>query len=178
MTESQIYTFDNLGPEERDHYKGKRIFERFELISYPFVRHVDGMASDGKVIYNDRKPVVWIHDFNNYEHGEGSGHYGHPDNGECVACDFRWKGISLYEGLMLAFKWQFAGIFIYPFARTPFIHTDWKTWNRPEGIVTFGYRDKDGGMVTCNTNFPAVLQVFDLMPEMMNGNGDPQNGAD
>ena len=27
MTESQIYTFDNLGADERDHYKGKRIFE-------------------------------------------------------------------------------------------------------------------------------------------------------
>jgi len=178
MTESQTHTFDNLGPEEWDHYKGKRIFERYELISYPFVQHVDGMASDGKKQYADQHPFILIHDFNNYGHGKGSAHYGDPDGGECVAVDFRWRGLSLYEGLMLAFKYRFNGIFVYPFARMPFIHVDQKTWNRPEGVTTFGYRDQKGDMVTCNNNFDEVIRLFAMLPELMNDVGNPLNGAD
>lgn len=180
MTESQTHTFDNLGPDERDHYKGRLIFERHELISYPFAQHVDGMASDGKKQYADRRPVVWIHDFNNYGHGKGSAHYGDPEleDPECVGVDYRFIRLSLYEGFMLAVKWRFNGIFVYPFnkkgevSKYPFIHADWKIWNRPEGITTFGYRDQKRNMVTCNNNFNEVVQLLAMLPELM------ENGAD
>lgn len=180
MTEAQTYTFDNLGPDERDHYKGKRIFERHELISYPFVQHVDGMASDGKKQYADRRPVVWIHDFNNYGHCKGSAHDGDPslEDPECVGADYRWRGLSLYESVMLAFKHRFNGIFVYPFFKTPIVHVDWKTWRRPEGQTMFGYCDEKGNMVTVTDSFDEVIQVIAMLPEMMNGNGDPFNGAD
>jgi len=179
MTEQQIYTFANLGADEFDHYKGTAIFAKREIIDYDFVQHVDGMASDGKKQYANRHPAILIHDFNNYEHGEGSAHYGNPyNNGKCVAVDFRWKGISLYEGLMLAFKWRFNGIFVYPFARTPFIHVDWKTWDRPTKTSTFGYRNQAGEIITCNGDFDEVVRVIAMLPELMNNNGDPYNGAD
>lgn len=180
MTEAQIYTFDTLGAEELDHYKGKRIFERHELISYPFVRHFDGMASDGKKQYADRNPVVWIHDFNNYGHGDKSAHYGDPslEDPECVGADYRWVRLSLYESLMLAFKHRFNGIFVYPFFKTPIVHVDWKTWGRTEGQTMFGYCDEKGNMVTVTDNFDEVVQLLAMLPEMMNGNGELFNGAD
>jgi hypothetical protein len=62
------------------------------------------MISDGKKQYATRYPVLWTYDFNNYVHYKGSAHYGNPyTDGPCVAVDYRWRGISLYEGLMLAF---------------------------------------------------------------------------
>lgn len=179
MTEAQTHKFDNLGFDELDKYKGKPIFRKHELIDYDFVKHFDEHMSDGKKQYANRHPIVWIHDFNNYEHGDNSAHYGNPyNNGKCVAVDFRWRGLSLYEGFMLAMKWRFDGIFVYPFARTPFIHVDWKTWDRPTRTITFGYRNQAGQMITCNGNFDEVIQVIAMLPELMNNNNNPYNGAD
>ncbi|MBN2323799.1 MAG: hypothetical protein JXQ30_08690 [Spirochaetes bacterium] len=185
MTEAQTHTFDNLGVHEHDHYKGKPIFARRELISYQFTKHFDEHVTDGKKQYADRSPVVWIHDFNNYTHGEGSGHNGNPyNNGECVAVDYEFKRLSLFEAFMLAIKWRFNGIFVYPFDRkgnlstAPFIHADWKDWDRPTKTTTFGYRDRKGNMVTCNGNFDEVVQLLSMLPEMMVPNGDPLNGVD
>ena len=177
MTEAQTHKFANLGADECDHYKGKHIFAKHVLIDYDFVRHFDSMASDGKKQYTDRRPAILIHDFNNYEHGDGSGHYGNPyNNGKCVAVDYRWRGLSLYEGLMLDFKWRFDGIFVYPFnkkgdlSKVPFIHDDWKTWDRHYRTINFGFRNLEGKMISCNGNFDVVLQLIAMLPVVLNNN--------
>lgn len=160
----QAKSFRNIGFKERDCYKGKVALERYEQINYEFVKHWDNMVSDGKKIFGG---YVLIHDFNQYIHSNLSGHYGNPDGGQCVAVDYHWVGISIYKQLMLALKWRFNGIFVYPFAKTPFIHVDWKDWDRPEGVITFGYCDKEGYIITSNNDFVKVIDMINYLCELI-----------
>ena len=182
MTEQQTYTFDNIGPEEKEAYKGRyRVFDQYEAIDYPFAKQCDEMFSEGKRISQADRCYVLIHDFNLYSHGDRSAHYGNPDlpkeKRRCVGLDYRWVGLSVYEGFMLAMRYRFKGIFVYPFdpkgnlSKTPFFHVDWKDWDRPEGQTMFGYRDQNGTMVTITKNFDEVIRLIAMLPELMNSNG-------
>lgn len=167
MTEQEAKSFNNIGFEEKDCYKAEIALEKYEEISYSFVNHFDNMISEGKRYFAKNKPYVLIHDFNQYSHSKRSGHYGNPDYfgtaKKCVASDLHWVGLNPYEQVMLAFKWNFRGIFWYPYGKVFFIHLDWKFWDRLPRQIVFGYRTGDGKMVTCNSDFQAVINNLNLL---------------
>lgn len=165
MTRHQAKSFINLGFIEKDCYKGKVALEKYALIDYGFVKHWDNMVSDAKKIW--KGCFVLVHDFNQYTHGGDSAHYGDPKlEGNCVAVDYHFTQVPIYNQLMLAFKWNFDGIFFYPHSKVPFMHVDWKDWNRPLGIITFGYRDREGNMITSNNDFDKVIDMINFLCEL------------
>lgn len=169
MTRLQAQSFRNVGFREKDCYKGKTALQRYRRIDYGFVNHWDNMVSDGKRIFGG---YVLIHDFNQYGHSERSGHYGAPDDGQCMAVDYHWVGIPIYSQLMLALKWRFNGVFVYPFVKVPFIHVDWKDWDRPEGIITFGYQSREGNIITSNRDFNKVIDAINLLCKLVDSGGE------
>jgi len=165
VTKFQAKSFKNLGFTEKDCYKGKIALAKYESIDYNFVSHWDEMISDGKTIWEDS--FVLVHDFNQYGHGKLSGHKGNPSGGECVAVDYHWVGVSIYDQFMLAMKWNFDGIFVYPHSKPNFMHVDRKDWSRPSGIITFGYRDAERNMITSNNDFIKTAQMINFLCELM-----------
>lgn len=165
MTRGQAKSFKNIGFTEKDCYKGKIALEKYRYIDYNFVKHWDDMISDAKKIW--KGCLVLVHDFNQYQHGENSGHNGDPAGGECVAVDYHLPKMPIYNQLMLALKWNFNGIFVYPHSKPPFVHVDWKDWNRPSGLITFGYRDRERNMITSNGDFIKTIEMINFLCELV-----------
>lgn len=166
MTKRQAKSFINLGFTEKDCYKGKIALAKYERINYGFTKHWDNMISDAKKIW--KGCFVLVHDFNQYGHSKDSAHSGDPSlDGECVAVDYHLVKVPIYDQLMLAFKWNFDGVFIYPHSKPPFMHVDWKDWNRPSGIITFGYQDRESNMITSNSDFIKVTEMTNFLCELM-----------
>jgi hypothetical protein len=143
---------------ERDVYKGERIFKKYTEIDKEYMFLQDRFVTRGKQIWGAKG--FYVHDINNYGHSKTSAHYGYEDIKGACAMDGRFPGVSLHAQVQLALLFPFTGIFFYPYADTPFLHTDTKTWDRPLGVLTLGYRDADGKFITTNNDFENVQNVL------------------
>ena len=157
MKHEQIYHIKNIGIHERDILHGREVFENCEKIQYLFLKYWDGMISDIKREYTEKRQYVLIHDINLYKHGKDSAH---PDGD---AIDYSWINFRPYLAIMFALKWKFSGIFFYPYRKRLFFHNDWKIRNRPHGITTLGFEDKKGEIITTNRDIKKVMEELERL---------------
>jgi len=155
LTAEDVDAFVNFSWNEKDVLRGRRIFERFSEIRRDFMFTVDSYVTMAKKI---GAKAFLVHDINLYQHSPDSAHKdGNAIDGEA-------DGLSLKRQVQLALLFPFTGIFFYPFKKTPFLHLDQKTRNRPEGIVTLGFLNSKGKMVTTNHDFELVFWMLNAMP--------------
>lgn len=170
MTDIQARSFRNITFDEKDYYKGERILLNFEQVNYQFALLVDSMATYAKYISAEKVQFL-VHDFNNYVHSSKSAHYGDPEieerMRECVACDYRLKGVNPIDQVRIALLYPFRGIFFYPYSKTFFIHVDIKWWDRPQDTrTTLGFKDKDGQFITTTNYYIKVMQMIETLEDM------------
>lgn len=152
LSKEDIKLLKNFKWSECDVYKGKKIFANYKKVRKHFMFDVDRYVSYGKSLGG---MSFLVHDINNYEHSPDSAHII-----DGCAIDGHWRRLCPYEAIFLALHHPFTGIFVYPYRNQWFIHLDQKTRNRPQRLVTLGFEDTNGAMITTNKDFELVMNTI------------------
>jgi len=140
MNAQQIKTLHNFNVHEKDLY-GRLIFGPVNTrgIKYALMGKVDEAISFAKDTFGEEDGQFLVHDINSGEHSPRSKHY----TGEAI--DGHFRGLDLYQTVMILFRFQFTGIGIYPDWKHPGIHADIRaqdhvtTWVQKDGEYIYDY---------------------------------------
>ena len=130
MTKQEAKSFKNFGFREKDIF-GRLIFERYEDISYPFMKWHDELITYAKQEYGTRGAFI-VHDINLGRHSDHSYHY-KIDGHLSMAIDGHFRGLSPREAFIIIAKFRATGVGFYP----DWHYEGWHIDKRPNLLATY-----------------------------------------
>ena len=133
MDRQLISHLKNFSIDELSVFK-ETIFGKMEDLNDNFIFDFDKMLTKTKEKYGAQKGICVIHDFNM------RGHTG-KDHPLGLAADWHFKGISLFQTVMICIEHGYRKIFFYPYWNIPGVHTSYYP-DREGVLLGYGYYEK------------------------------------
>ena len=155
MTKEEAKSFKNFSFKEKTLH-GTLVFERYDIISYPFMLVVDNMVSYAKDIFGKKRARFFVYDINLLKHKPDSFHY--AVNGHLsIAIDGAFEGLSPMEAFAVISKFRFTGVGYYPdWEPMPGWHIDKRPWL----VVAYWLAHKVEGKQVYDNNFLHFIEAI------------------
>ena len=124
MTIDEFKKLKNFSIEERDVYK-RAITSDIAGIQKPLMLRIDRAVSFTKQVYGDKAGQFIVHDINLGIHSKKDGFHTRG-----MAIDGHFRGLDLYEQVMIGLKFGFKGVGFYLKWNVPGVHFDIRNQQR------------------------------------------------
>ena len=117
MKKEDFTKFKNFKIKEKNVF-GKKAFPDVDLLSFDMMKLLDAQTTFAKDFYSNSKISCIVHATTGGKHSENSQHY------KGKAIDVHFRGMTLYEQVMLSLIFPWSAVGIYPTWKTKGLHLD------------------------------------------------------